>query len=82
MQNEQLKQQTEKILAEFFTIADVPASGIQMVRDWMRPVIETALVHYNISQTALAPHPKPWQIDEAEAIRISNEVQKNQRVVV
>jgi hypothetical protein len=82
MQNEQLNQQTEKILAEFFTITDVPADKIDIVRRWMQPVIETALVHYNISQTALAPHPQPWEGMEPELIRASIEAQKEKRIVV
>lgn len=81
MDNVLINQQTDKILAEFFTIAEVPADKIEMVRNWMRPVIEMALVHHHISQSAIEIGKQaPWEGYEAEAIRVSREAQS--RVVV
>jgi hypothetical protein len=88
MDNVLINQQTDRIMAEFFTIAEVPADKIEMVRNWMRPVIDMALVHHHISQSALEignQEPKqrePWEGQEAEAIRISIEAQKKQQVYV
>jgi hypothetical protein len=88
MDNVLINQQTDRIMAEFFTIAEVPADKIEMVRNWMRPVIDMALVHHHISQSALEigkQDPKqqePWQGNEDEAIRISIEAQKKQQVYV
>jgi len=81
MNNLLTNQQTDKILAEFFTVAEVPADKIEMVRNWMRPVIDMALVHHHISQTALEIGKQaPSAGHEAEAIRLSRENQP--RIVV
>ena len=38
-----IDQVTDEILAEFFSITNVPADKIEMVRNWMRPVIMAGL---------------------------------------
>lgn len=72
-----IDQVTDEILAEFFSITDVPADKIEMVRRWMRPVIMAGLAKCSIpTMTLQEVNQEPWEGQEPELIRASINAQE------
>lgn len=79
MSNPLIDQVTEEILAEFFSVTNVPADKIEMVRKWMRPVIRAGLVKCSTpSMTLQEVNQEPWKGQEPELIRASIDAQERQ----
>lgn len=77
MSNSLIDQVTDEILAEFFSITHVPADKIEMVRNWMRPVIRAGLDKYSMPGMALQEvNQEPWEGQEPELIRASIDAQE------
>lgn len=72
-----IDQITDEILTEFFSITDVPADKIEMVRNWMRPVIWAGLAKCSMPNMTLQEISRePWEGQEPELIRASINAQE------
>ncbi len=73
-----IDQVTDEILAEFFSITNVPADKIEMVRNWMRPVIMAGLAKCSTLNMTLQEINQAWEGQEPELIRASIDAQNEQ----
>jgi hypothetical protein len=79
MSNTLIDQATDEILTEFFSITNVPADKIEMVRNWMKPVIWACLVKCSTPNMMLQEvNQEPWKGQEPELIRASIDAQERQ----
>lgn len=77
MNNLLIDQVTDEILAEFFSITDIPADKIELVRRWMRPVIRIGLQKCSTPNMTLQEvDQEPWRGQEPELIRASIDAQE------